>query len=222
MTGDFEACEQAVRRHDPDRFFAALFAPADRRPHLFALTAFYYELAHAVQAAREPLLKDIRLMWWRETLERAREGQPRDHYVARALAETLAACDLPAELFEAMIAARGEPEPFADKAAAVVHADATVGSLMRLWALVLGGETDLRDAAIAYGLAGRRGGMFGSVDTDVLAKTHFAAARTVRYPRALLPAVLPAALVPLYRKNPDPPQWRKQAALFGAALRGRI
>lgn len=222
MADVFSSCEEAVRRHDPDRFFAALFAPADLRPHLFALTAFYYELAHAAQAAREPLLKDIRLMWWRETLERAREGQPRDHYVARALAEALAAYDLPAELFEAMIAARGEPGPFADEAAAVAHAEASVGSLMRLWALVLGGEADLRDAAIAYGLAGRHGGMFGSVDTDVLAETHFAAARMARYPQALLPAVLPAALVPLYRKKPDPPQWRKQAVLFGAALRGRI
>jgi len=214
----FVFCEKAVRQHDPDRFFAALFAPEAKRGHLFALTAFYYEPAHAAAAAREPMLADIRLTWWRETVELARKGKPRDHAVARALADTLAAYDLPEAWFEAMISARGRAT-VTDAAVAEEHADATVGSLMRLWARVLGEDLDVRDAAIAYGLAGR---VLAGIDTAALTKKHFAAARRLRYPRAILPAVMPAALAPFYLKTGDPPLWKKQIAYLRAALRGRI
>jgi hypothetical protein len=117
-----------------------------------------------------------------------------------------------------MIAARGR-EAFTGAADAEEHADATVGSLMRLWARVLGEDIDVRDAAIAYGLAGR---VFNSFNAADLAREHFEAARRIRYSRAILPAVLPAALVPLYLKRSEPPLWRKQIALFGSALRGRL
>ncbi len=49
---------------------------------------------------------EIRLQWWRETVEGAREGKPRKHDVARALAVLLAKIDLPQNLFDAMIDAR--------------------------------------------------------------------------------------------------------------------
>lgn len=207
MTTDFETCEKAVRTHDPDRFFAILFAPAEARPHLFALAALYYELAHASSAPREPMLKQIRLTWWRETIELARAGKPRNHAVARALTETFLSHDLRQALFDVVIDARMNENAGED------FADATVGSLMRLMARVLGGEADVRHAAIAYGLAGRE---------NALALAHLAAARRIWYPRALLPAVLPAALVPLYLKRSDPPLWRKQIAYLSVALRGRI
>ena len=89
--------EDVLRRHDQDRYCAALFAPADARPHLFALYALNYEVARVAETVREPMIADIRLAWWRETVEGARSGKPRDHDVARALAATLATVDLPAE-----------------------------------------------------------------------------------------------------------------------------
>ena len=61
-----------MRKHDPDRYFSALFAPADRRPFLFALYAFNHELAHVGESVREPMIGEIRLQWWRETLDGAR------------------------------------------------------------------------------------------------------------------------------------------------------
>jgi phytoene/squalene synthetase len=225
MSDPFAACEEIVRRHDPDRYFAALFAPEDKRRFLFALYALYYELAHAAEAAREPMLIEIRLMWWRETLAMAREGKARNHDVARALVETLAAVDLPDALFEAMIAARGRgPEPFADAAAAEAYGDATVGSLMRLAARVLGAQADapVRDAAIAYALAGQSGEQFRNIDTGTVARAHYMAARKTAVPRQALPAFLPAALAPLYLKQPDPPLWRKQVSLLRAAMSGRL
>jgi len=218
----FAACEEAVRRHDPDRYFAALFAPEEKRRHLFVLYALYYELAHAVAVAREPMLAAIRLAWWRETVEGARAENPREHPVAKALVETLTVQELPQALFDRMIEGWMPREAFVRAAEAEDHADATVGSLMRLGALVLSASADVRDAAIAYGLAGQRGGVWSALDTDGLARAHFAAARKAVVPKAALPALMPAALVPLYLKSPEPPLWRKQIALLSAALRGRL
>ena len=223
MTDPFAACEDDVRRHDPDRYYAALFAPEEKRPHLFALYALYRELAHAAGAARQPMILDIRLAWWRETIDGARAGTPRDHHVAQALAATFAAHALPEESFAAIIEARAnEGTGFADDAAAEAHADATSGSLMRLAARVLGGEADAaaREAGIAYALAGRSN--FAAIDTAALARSHYAAARALAIPRALLPAFLPAALVPLYLRRADPPVWRRQASLLAAAMWGKI
>lgn len=225
MSDPFASCEESVRRHDPDRYFAALFAPECARRRLFALYVFYYELVHAARAVSQPMLADIRLAWWRETVELARAGKPRDHDVARALAVVLTETDLPAGLFETLIEARRPREaPFADASAAEDFADVSVGSLMRLAARVLGVEADeqVRDAAIAYGLAGQTGGDFRAIDTAPLARSHFAAARTIKIPREVLPAVLPAALTPLYLKRSDPPLWQKQLVYLRAAALGRI
>jgi len=227
----FAACEELVRRHDPDRYFSALFAPADRRHFLFALYALYYEVAHVADSVREPMIGDIRLAWWRETVEAARAGKPRNHDVARALAETLAANDLPQELFEAFIAARAfdvSQEPFADMGTLEDYCDATSGSMMRLAARVLGAgdafDAAAKEAGIAFALAGRRGDRFRIFQPRIArtAQTHLAAARKLAIPKEALPAFLPAALVPLYLRRSDPALWRKQIALFAAAIRGHV
>jgi phytoene synthase len=155
----FSACEQTVRRRDPDRYFSALFAPAGKRPFLFALYAFHYEVARIAETVREPMLADIRLAWWREAVEGARAGKPRDHPVVQALAETLAANDLPEGIFERIIAARSfdaAQEHFADMETLEEYANATSGSIMRLAARVLGETLDelAREAGTAYALAG--------------------------------------------------------------------
>jgi 15-cis-phytoene synthase len=153
--------EALVRRHDPDRYFATLFAPAPTRPHLFALYAFNYEIARVGEAVREPMMGEIRLQWWREAIAGARDGRPREHEVARVLAEMFASAALPLELFDAMIEARRndlDPSPFAELAALEAYADATSGNVMRLAARILGAgdsRDDLaREAGIAYALAG--------------------------------------------------------------------
>lgn len=61
MEAAFAACEATVRRFDPDRYFSALFAPADKRPLLFALYAFNHELARVGEVVREPMMGEIRL-----------------------------------------------------------------------------------------------------------------------------------------------------------------
>ncbi len=155
------ACEETVRRADPDRYLATLFAPAERRPLLFALYAFNHELARIGETVREPMLADIRLEWWREAVESARGGHPLAHDVVRALAELFACAGPPLAAFETMIAARRLDiggQNFADLAALEAYADATSGSVMRIAALLL--EERVRDDALyrhagtAYALTG--------------------------------------------------------------------
>jgi phytoene synthase len=151
--------EDAIRRTDEDRYYAALFAPADKRAHLFTLYALNHELGRIAETVREPMMAAIRLQWWRETIESARDDKPRDHDLARALAELFAAHDLPLDLFDAMIDARemdAAETSFADLKALEDYADATGGHLMRLASSVLGGTSgDLaREAGIAHVLTG--------------------------------------------------------------------
>ncbi len=254
---------ETVRRADPDRYFASLFAPAGRRAYLHALYAFNHEVAHVGESVREPMLGRIRLEWWRETAESAAKGNPRPHDVAHGLAALFADTSIKLADLEAIIAARefdSSGEHFSDFAALEAYIDATGGGVMRLAAGILDGEAGaVQEAARAFGLTGllrslrfhnRRRKLYLPIAilnqegitpdeffllendprienvvrrTKARAWDHFLAARRIR-PRAALPAILPAALVPIYlkRMNRDAPIHRRQMALLGAVMRGRL
>jgi phytoene/squalene synthetase len=256
----------SVRAADPDRYFTALFAPAAVRPHLFALYAFNHEVARIAETVREPMLGAIRLEWWRETVEGAAKGAPRNHDVARGLAALFAAHPLPPVLLEGIIAARAfdaSAERFADFAALEDYLDATGGALMRCAITILGGDPALaRAPALAYGLAGllrslpfhnQRHKLYLPLDllaaldiapedffdakadprvasavrqTALRARDHFLASRNGPRPREALPAILPAALVPVYlhrlSKMRDVSVHRRQMALLSAAFKKRL
>jgi len=224
---DRESCAAIVRRSDPDRYFSALFAPQAARPHLFALCAFNHELAHAAESAREPMIRAIRLQWWREALDGARSARPRNHGAVQAMAEVFAAAELPSHLFDAMIDARAEdPVQLADDAARDAHLDATSGNLMRLASRILGSVRDdlAHQAGIAYGLVGllRNRAVSGDAAMKEAARRRYDAAHLLPKPGGALAAFLPAALVPLYLRRIDPPLYRKQLALLRSTLRGRV
>lgn len=160
-SASFAACVDLVRRHDPDRYFSVLFAPKNVRLHMIALYAFNYEIARVGESVREPMMGEIRLAWWRESVEAAREGKPRIHDVALALAELLSQFDLPQNLFDTMVEARSFdvlPDAFEHVGALEAYGAATVGSLIQLASRILGvgGSHDeqARRAGIAYALTG--------------------------------------------------------------------
>src|SRR5215469_15913602 len=101
-----DAIEANLHKSDEDRYHATLFAPSDKRKALFALYAFHHEVARVAESVREPMMHAIRLQWWREAVQGAREGKPRQHETVTALADLFAQHDLPPELFEAIIDAR--------------------------------------------------------------------------------------------------------------------
>lgn len=143
---DAAYCEREVRAHDPGRWLTALFAPDAARPAFHALLAFAGELSRTAEAASQPMLGEIRLQWWRETLEGAFAGTPRAHPVARALAATVVP---PMRiLMDGMIDARAEDlyeTPPPDMAALESYTLATDGAL----AVVLLLELGIADPAIA-------------------------------------------------------------------------
>jgi 15-cis-phytoene synthase len=150
-------CAALVRRHDPDRFLTALFAPAARREALFVLYALNHELARAREAVSEPMLALIRLQWWREVVE----GTRKRHEVATPLADAIAqGLLLPADLLEMIDGREAEAqEPIADRAAFLAYLGATAGALMAAAGRLLGAEAAtlarLRALGIAHGLSGQ-------------------------------------------------------------------
>jgi phytoene synthase len=149
-----DAIAALVRRHDPDRFLTALFAPPDRRDALLTLYALNHELARAREIASEPPLALIRLQWWREVVE----GEPKRHEVATPLCEAIAAGTLkPADLLPVIEAREIE-----------VYCDFETVSDWRAWLLAGAGGLAVAAAAglgtpepeaarpfgAAYGIAG--------------------------------------------------------------------
>jgi phytoene synthase len=156
-------CAALVRRHDRDRYFAALLAPRDGRAALLALHAFNQEIARVREAVSEPLLGRIRLQWWREALDGIDGGGPvRRHAVALALADAVRRHDLDRTLLDRMI--DGREFDLEDRQPATMnellgYADSTSGTLSMLAMAALGGRSEdaqraAREAGIAWALAG--------------------------------------------------------------------
>lgn len=156
-----QACAEIVQRGDPDRFLAAMAAPPVAREMLLPLYAFNVEVARAPWVTAEPMIAEMRLQWWRDTLAEIAEGRPaRAHEVAEPLANVMRAAKIPAAMLDEAVAARRWDigrEPFADEAVLLDHLDRTGGHLMWAAALALGApsaaEQPVRDLARAGALA---------------------------------------------------------------------
>lgn len=156
-------CLDEVRRLDHDRFLSLLFAPSGKRPALVALYAFNAEIARIREAVSEPMLGQIRLQWWRDTVEALAQGEARGHEAAVALAETRSMAPFPPEALIALIDARErdlDEIPFDDMASLEAYAEGTSSGLMSLAAFALAGREAeaaspaIRPAGIAYALTG--------------------------------------------------------------------
>jgi phytoene synthase len=225
-------CALEARRLDNDRFLCALAAPAGKREALFALLALDGELAGIRSRAKEPLLRRMRLAWWRETLESVVAGAPAPrHPVAEALAAAVRTHDLSGESIRGLLDAReddldDEPHPDPEALAA-----ATGAPLARLMLEVLG----FRDGpvvaaatgvATAHSLADQcRAGRAPPALAETAA-SHLKEARRLlpRPPKAALPALLPAILIESRLRRPP---WAGRGAwplirLVLAAWRGRF
>ncbi|KPF84500.1 phytoene synthase [alpha proteobacterium AAP38] len=135
------ACAEAVRKHDNDRFLTALFAPAAVREDLFALYAFNHEVAKTREVVTEPTLGQIRLQWWRESIDGAYTGHPRRHEVVEPLAASIARHSLDRTQFDLLIDGREadmDDEAPADMECLVNYAQVTGAPLARLACQTLG------------------------------------------------------------------------------------
>ena len=239
---------EIVRRHDPDRFFTALFAPSARREALFILYAFNHELARAREVVREPFMALIRLQWWREVIE----GAHRRHEVAGPLAEALDAGLLGRDDLLAMIAGR---EAEADAIESVQSwrcyvlgtAGAVAVAAAHALAVPAAHDEPVRLIGAAYGAAGllrsagnlaRQGrsllppardsapGSASAALATAQGRAWLEAGRSLGLPRAAIPAVLVGAFaVRDLRRSAQPTRPRglgDRAAVVLAALRARV
>lgn len=155
---DQDYCASQVRRYDYERYFAAVFARPQARRRLLALYAFNLEIASTRELVTEPLIGEIRLQWWRDTVEAIDAGEAvRDHPVARELAAAMPG-GLSRAALDEIIDARVfdlDDEPPEDMAALERYATATAGRLTALAGCLCGAEeTAALRAGTAWGLTG--------------------------------------------------------------------
>lgn len=159
---DQSYCAAEVRAYDRDRYLTALFAPEPRRGALMALYAFNLEIAKTRETVSEPILGQMRLQWWRETIDGIYAGNPREHEVAVALNAAVQAHRLTRGYLDRMIDAREfdlTDDPPADVAALETYAEGTSSALMKLALEALDGATEesleaARHGGIAWAITG--------------------------------------------------------------------
>jgi len=205
------ACARIVQASDFDRYLSGLFCDASTRAQLYALYAFNVEIAKTANVVSEPMLGEIRLQWWKETIGEIYHGTVRPHEVVQPLCRVIADKPLALEDFHRLIegrrhdldpAALREASAFADYAAntratlltlasGVVAHDCQGPELAR--AIELGGLV-----TCAYELAQRaapdaipdREQLFGIVEDNLDPLQ----ARIAALPDRLLPVFLPLSL----------------------------
>lgn len=179
MTPDAAAdhCASLVRQHHPVRFVTGLFAPADKRRHLFALYALDIELIRVRQAAPQPMMAAIRYQWWRDALEKL-PGDPRGHPVLSELGRTIASGQSVVDLVRLV----DERDRAGEPAVAEAH-------VVTLAARMLGAPPGDNPIAEAAGIAIVTGDRSFLED----ARRQWKGARRTR--KAELPAYLPATFV---------------------------
>lgn len=162
--------EAALQRDDPDRWMAALFAPADVRARLITLYAFYHEIARVPDAVSEPVIGEMRLSWARDAVRDLYASPPkvRRHDVYEALAELTRAPGAPEaavldQLIEARAADLGQG-PFPTRQDRRDYVDRTAGALMAAAAhLAAPGAVMSEAAQQALSEAGRLWGLTGLI-----------------------------------------------------------
>jgi 15-cis-phytoene synthase len=109
-----------ARAHEAERYLAATLAPEPQRAGLIALAAFAADLKRIPATATDALLGEIRLQWWRDSLEAMASGGKVGAPVADALGAAITTHQIPVPMLVAMTEARAwdlYDDPMPDAAA---------------------------------------------------------------------------------------------------------
>lgn len=225
MDGAADDLDELIRRVDPDRWLSSRFiGDAAARADVIALYAFDHETGRAPRTASNPLVGEMRLVWWREVLEEiAGGGRVRAHPGAEALARAVRGADLPLATLERMIDARYrelDPAPLSAAEAIELSRD-TAGAVAGLAAQRLdpAAAPDLAEPAGAAWALSRRDDLDKIGTQQLLGE---AARGASRLPAAAFPAVAHAALARAYCRGRSPSELGKRLRLTAAVALGRI
>ena len=203
--------DDQVRAVDIDRWLSSRFvADARLRANLIALYAFEAELMVIPTRVTQPLLAEMRYVWWREQLDGVFAGIARKgHPVLEVLTDVVARHSLDRAPFDALIEAHigrvhGEPHDL----------EAFYVGPMQVAVRVLAGPG--HEAAVVE--AGRVRGLSQTGRAIEARSLRPNANRALaRLPVVAFPAVAAATLT-----RPDAPEFVKRLRLVAASLRGRL
>jgi phytoene synthase len=154
---------EAARLGEPDRYVAALLAPAAARPGLIALAAFCAELRRIPRLVREPMMGEMRLQWWRDVLAAAPSTGPIGHPLADALTATVADYRLPVPILTAMTEGRAFDlyrDPMPDRATLEAYLGKLDGAHAELALRILADGSGAADAG-SLAVANSAGRIYG-------------------------------------------------------------
>ena len=203
--------DEQVRAADIDRWLSSRFVADGRlRADLIVLYAFEAELMAIPARVTQPLLAEMRYVWWREQLDGVFAGIARKgHPVLEALTDVVARHSLDRAPFDALIEAHigrvhGEPHDL----------DAFYVGPMQVAVRVLAGPG--HEATVVE--AGRMRGLSQTGQTaEARALRPLANRALARLPVEAFPAVAAATLMRV-----DAPEFVKRLGLVAASVRGRI
>ena len=210
MADPANSLDDQVRAADPDRWLSSRFVgDTQARADLIALYAFEAELMSIPTRVTQPLLAEMRYVWWRDQMDGVFSGVARKgHPVLEALTDLVARRELDREPFDALIEAHidrvhGEPHDLdafylrpmqvAVRILAGVGHEAKVVEAGRVWGLIQVGRGDEAEALRAN-----------------------ANRQLKSLPAKAFPAVAHAAL------RADTPEPARRLRLVWATVRGRI
>ena len=157
-------CAQEVRRHDWDRYLFTLFAPADVREDLYTILALNTEIARIPDMVSEPLLGQIRLQWWQDSINKIYAGSSdgiQGHYIFEHIPRVILERGLSKSLFDQLFEARASEfssSPPKNEQALVDYVFGTSSTLNILLLETIGEKIGFEDKAgevgIAWGLTG--------------------------------------------------------------------
>lgn len=87
---ELEAVVKRLRRLDYASYLSVRLSPKETRDELYWLYGFFHEVAQIPFKSDEPLLGEIRLQWWRDSLVKLERGERVGHPVADGLGDCLA------------------------------------------------------------------------------------------------------------------------------------
>ncbi len=211
MADPASSLDAQVRVADPDRWLSSRFvADPAVRADLLALYAFEAELLAIPTRVTQPLLAEMRYVWWRDQMDGVFSGQPRvGHPVLEALTAAAGRRALDRAPFDALIEAHigrvhGEPHDL----------DAFYVGPMRAAVRILAGPGH-GEAAVEAGRA------WGLIQTGRMEEAR-AVRRRARSDVRRLPVAAFPAIAHVVLDRPGEPQALKSLRLTWAVARGRL
>ncbi|CAB4385161.1 unnamed protein product [Rhizophagus irregularis] len=96
-------CTDLVKKHDPENYILSTFYPKHLQKVYFAIRALNIELIMIRESTTKPQLGNLRMQFWRETIDKTFKGIPPQQPIAQVLYNSLEICQLSPLFFKRII-----------------------------------------------------------------------------------------------------------------------